>query len=228
MTYLSNRIFTNAACEVAGFPQISREEIEVNRGRYRGVTGTELAEIRRKEAEEEGYAAGHEAGFQAGFEEGLRRGTQQGHADLIAEQRQAVDLEIERFVTGLDQAGVDIDAAMRQWYADAEQKIASIASSTVARIFRAELQLGPQAVLALVKSAMEEVGVVQFARLRLNLPDHEAVQPFKDQILAAADNIERVEIVADASLDGGCVIETDGGIVDASTGTVIHLIEDAA
>ena len=81
---------------------------------------------------------------------------------------------------------------------------------------REELKVGRDSIVQQCKNAMAEITHASKARIRCNPADTEAAKRHLDEIRSAAASVREVEIVSDATILGGCAIETDGGLVDAT------------
>ncbi len=62
------------------------------------------------------------------------------------------------------------------------------------------------------------------ARIRLNPFDGAILQNHRTELLAASGSLRDIELVDDPTIVGGCVIETEGGLVDATTETRLELL----
>ncbi len=96
-------------------------------------------------------------------------------------------------------------------------RVCDLARAIAHRIIGNACEQQPEMVLSLVRCALEKVERDPTLTIRVHPKDAEYLQARKDVILASCDHVERLVISADASLcPGGCVIETDRGLVDAS------------
>lgn len=63
--------------------------------------------------------------------------------------------------------------------------------------------------------------------LRVSVDDAETVRSRLDEFLARYPGITRIDVVPDASLGrGGCIMETDAGVIDASLDRQLAIIEE--
>jgi len=182
-------------------PQISRPE----------------REIRKKK--EDLYAKAYSEGYQRGFEQGRVEGAEIGTRTAIQTTTEAAaasrKVELEAFVASLQKILKSTDEAMLEWYRQAEVEIGPIVAEIAHKVVLDELKISRENVLAIVKEAMNEISHSSQARIRVNPIDSALMKSFKDEIKACAQSVRNIEIVDDASIEGGCIIETDGGLVDA-------------
>lgn len=95
------------------------------------------------------------------------------------------------------------------------------------RILEAELETDPQALRALVRSAVRRLGEAQRVTVRLSPADVDAVQAAAagGEAPLGGVGIAEVEIVADTNLTpGDCFVESDAATVDGRLGTRLEEI----
>jgi len=163
----------------------------------------------KEEAQESGYAVGKEAGFPVGREAGYLVGYDEG----IEKGTELKRLEIEAL---LARTVEKVDEAITRWFENAEPGLAQLSVIIAERIVAKELELGPEAILSMVKEAVAEVTHATRATIRVRIADKEILENRHGEILSAAPSIRELLIVDDPDLIGGCTIETDGGVVDAT------------
>ncbi len=198
---------------VAKKPKLRRSEKE-----FVARKETELEESRAK-----GYAEGYEQGLAEGKEAGSRVAYQVAY-DAASAARNA---ELQSFVASLEKTLASANEAMTRWYELAEEEMEQLVLDVAHKVMLSELKLGRESVLAIVKEAMSEITHASEARLRVNPLDTPVMKSFKREILACAPSVRGLEIVDDATIEGGCMIETDGGLVDARIEKKLTLISRA-
>lgn len=177
----------------------------------------------RQEAVESGHSDGYRAGYAAGFEAGRERGTRQ--ARDAADARYAE--EIAAFVTGIDETSQAMLDAIQRWYGLAEESLADLAIVIAERVIAAELSASRETVVGIAHDALSEVTHATEARIRVNPFDSDAVRGRAKELLIAAGSLRSVEVVDDPTVVSGCVIETDGGVIDATITTKLRTIFEA-
>ncbi len=84
----------------------------------------------------------------------------------------------------------------------------------------------PDIVVDQVRIALDKVGLDSSLTIRVHPRDAEYLVARKDTILKSLDHIDRVVITGDHSISpGGCVIETDRELIDASIESQLELVE---
>lgn len=172
------------------------------------------------EARELGYTEGYERGLSEGKEAGSRVAYQLASTEASAKRK----AELEVFTETLQGVLASANEAMARWYKLAEDEMGPIILEIAHKVLLAELKISRDSVLAIVKDAMTEVTHASQARLRINPFDSATMKEFKEEILACAPSVRGLEIVEDPSIEGGCVIETEGGHVDARIENKLQVI----
>jgi flagellar assembly protein FliH len=178
-------------------------------------TAAEIEELRNS-AKEAGYNEGRHDGYQMGFAEGVEDGKVAGYAAAFEEAAANKKEELDTLSGELHRLVHRIEAAMHKWYGNSEPALAQLAVLIASRVIAAELKTSPEAVLAIVKEAVAEVTHATSARIKVNPFDSAVLQENRDAILSTAGSLRQLEIVEDIAIPGGCIIESEGGVVDAT------------
>jgi flagellar assembly protein FliH len=170
------------------------------------------ADAIREEARQEGYAAGLEEGRQAGFAE--------GNASADAE-RAAYRADVEALVALIE------EERQRVWR-EAEPQIVAFVLEVAQKVVKDEAKINRDVAISTVRNALRRVVETDNIRIRVNPADLETVRAAREDLLSLVDGIRHVEIVEDRRMsEGGCVVETAGGTVDARLETQLAEIETA-
>lgn len=162
-------------------------------------------------------------GFKDGYEEGLTKGHQEGHAQGYAEGRAQALAEIEaneraaeaRYVESLNAESALLQRCAAEWFAEAEVSLGRLAVEIAARILATEIEQRPETILDIAKAALAEATNATRVRLRANPFHIPILHERKETLLALSPMLRDIELVEDASIRGGCVIDSDGGVIDA-------------
>ena len=105
---------------------------------------------------------------------------------------------------------------------EAEQDVVALALAVARRILHRELTVSPEALLGLVKVALDKMEAREVHQVRVSRQDAAMVRQFFEQMGLP----QRVEVIADAGLaPGGVTIESARGSLDASVDTQLAEIE---
>lgn len=174
-------------------------------------------------AYEEGFAAGKSDGYAAGREQGLTDG-----AEAAFEQAQEIHrYELDQFRLALGQIVPSVEAAMAEWFAASEEQLTDLVCEVARKVLASELQQDRSSIVNIVKRSIEELGTSRLARIRVNPFDSATLEDARDELLALASDLRQIEIVGDGSIAGGCKIETDGALVDATIESKMAALEES-
>jgi flagellar assembly protein FliH len=148
-------------------------------------------------------------------EEGARRaGLQQGE--------QAANARLEPVFEKLARAITEIAGCRPRYRREAEQEVARLALAIARRVLRREVAVDPDALLGLVKAAIERIDLRETNSVRVHPQDAELVTALLHRIGSPS----RIQVVGDAGLErGAAIFETTKGDLDASVETQLEEIE---
>ena len=143
--------------------------------------------------EREAFASGYAAGERAGLEAGNKR----------------AEAQLRRLAQTLDELRSLRGTMIRQ----TEQQMVQLALAIARRILHRETTVDQDLLVALARVALERLGDSGAATIRLNPEDYaQTVQRHGDHWAGS-----RVRVIADPGVSrGGCLVESDFGLVDAS------------
>jgi len=149
-------------------------------------------------------------------EEARQAGRQAGYA----EGRQAANQEtaqlLER-VRGLADAAVGAHA---KFLRDSQLDIGRLAVAIAEKILGRELTLNPLTITDIVAEVIEVANVPGECRIRVNPQDYDLLKPHWDALASLQQPGHAWDLVGDKNIQrGGCMIEADGGTIDAQLAT---------
>jgi flagellar assembly protein FliH len=150
------------------------------------------------------------AAYQRGFEEGRTAG------------RESLAREVESVQKKLARSIEELSGLRSRYRREAEQDAVALALAVARRILHRELTMAPEALLGLVKAALDKMEAREVHRARVARADANIVRQFVEQMGAP----QRIEVVADAGLaPGSLLLESARGTLDASVDTQLDEIE---
>lgn len=170
-----------------------------------------------------GYAQGHAAGAEIGLAEGHLQGRDEGQAEIFAEEA----ARLNAFRTALEGVVAAVGPAVGAWQAELEARVTELAMGAVRALLAAELATKTPDAMGIVREALGHATGAVRATIRLAPFDRAGLEGRKEEIFAACAGLRDVELVDDRSISGGCVVETEQGIVDATLATRLTLLEAA-
>lgn len=199
-----------------------REDARAEAARLRAQAQAEADEIRsdaRVQAE-----ALREAAWQEGFHNGREGG------------RDAVTLELEGQFRGREQdlraevaaLVTHIGAARQALWERQEAEMVAFVLEIARKVIKTEVTQNPEIVTHVIANALRRVADKELVRIKVCPDEAERLRAGRENLLALVDGIKTLEIVDDRRVSaGGCVIETNGGTIDAKIETQLAEIERA-
>lgn len=146
--------------------------------------------------------------------QGFEAGETAGRQSLVG-QVEAMQLKLARSIE-------ELTGARPRYRREAEQDVVALALAVARRILHRELTVAPEALLGLVKAALDKIEAREVHQVRVSPSDAAMVRQFFEKMGLP----QRVEVIADANLGAGSVsIETSRGLLDASVDTQLAEIE---
>ena len=156
----------------------------------------------------DGERKGHELGEKAGFESAMQK--------------------LESLLTGGHKLLGELGDLHRQTCRDVEADLVQLALAVARKIVGREVSLGPEAVTRIIREALTRVEHAGRITIKLNPADLELLTDIKPQLLSGLPEAGRAAFEADEGIArGGCLIETDGGEVDARIERQFQVVEEA-
>ncbi|MBC8064562.1 MAG: F0F1 ATP synthase subunit delta [Chlorobia bacterium] len=200
-------------------------QIAVRKEGRGGRTANEIEQLKQVSMNE-GYDEGYSRGLELGLNEGLERAHAKAYDKAYAEYSAKNDLTLLDFSRDLDLTVASVLKALEDWTHLTEQKLTDIVTEIARSVIAVELQSSRDAVFEIVRQAISEVTHSDSARIRLNPWDAKSLSDQKANIIAAAKSIRTLEFVEDPEISGGCIIETEGGIIDATIDGKLRQLDD--
>jgi len=152
--------------------------------------------------------------IKAAYQRGLQEGQGAARKEMLA-QIEAMNARMAR--------SIEEFSGMRQRFRhEAEEDLVALALAIARRILHRELTIAPEALLGIVKAALEKIEAREVHRVRIRPEDAPAVKQFLDKMGLP----QRVEVVADPGLErGAAILDSGRGALDASIETQLSEIE---
>jgi len=152
--------------------------------------------------------------LQKAYEEGQRTGQAAGRQEMAA-QLQAMESRLARSIE-------EITGLRSRFRHEAEEDVVALALAIARRILHRELTVAPDALLGLVKAALEKIETREVHRVRVSRDDAPHVQRFFEELGLP----RRVEVIADPGMPrGALILDSSRGLLDASVETQLAEIE---
>ena len=176
-------------------------------------TGHRYGEFRTLEEMEQECQERCEAAYRFGFDDGKKIGLQEGRD------------EVKQSVAYLKDKADKLMEKRDAIFGSAEGIIVQLALAVAKTILRREAKTDVTLVKTLAKESLRLVEDKRRVSIKVNPTDLNAIQGFEEEILSTAPGVKEWEIRQDDRVTaGGCIIETEAGIVDAQLETQLDEI----
>ena len=153
-------------------------------------------------------------------EQGFAKGEQEGR---MAAQRQFAPL-----TAALESTLVELDGIRKKIRQHMEQEVVELALHVARKVVRHELTVSKDAIVCVVKEAMNKLDDPGKISIRLNPDDLKRIHGASDQLKSVMENLDSIQFEEDAGINcGGCYIQTEYGEIDARIEEQLRTIEEA-
>jgi flagellar assembly protein FliH len=155
-------------------------------------------------------------------EEKIRAAHQQGVQEGRAAARQEMGAQLEAMNVRMARAIEEMSGMRQRFRHEAEEDVVALALAIARRILHRELTMAPDALLGLVKAALEKIEAREVHRVRIRPEDAPMVKQFLEKLGLP----QKVEVISDPGLErGAAILDSSHGALDASVETQLAEIE---
>jgi flagellar assembly protein FliH len=176
-------------------------------------TAEQQAELLVRQAKMEASEIEKQA-YERGFIEGEKAGKEVGEKTLDALLRQyAKRLE-------------ELNDLRKDIFATSEREVLRLALEIARKVIRREVSVDEELILTLVKVALSRLAEQTVMTVRVNPKDYQSIQRHQAAYSPTKGLNEGVKLIEDPSISrGGCLIETESGIIDGRIDEQLREIE---
>jgi flagellar biosynthesis/type III secretory pathway protein FliH len=179
-----------------------------------------MAIVEQARIEAEGIIAAAQQQAESIFSDAERQGYEAGLAQL-QEEREA----LAEKMAGLD---AEMSAQIEEFWTETEPEVLHLAVEIARKVVKRELDENSEFILGTVRAAIRQLRDRADLKIRVSPDDHALVREHKEEIMSSCDGIRNIEVIEDRRVgDGGCLIESAGGTLDARVDAQISEIERA-
>lgn len=169
-----------------------------------------------------------EAYREAAWQEGFHDGKQAAHQQIEAELREQWDLECADFRAEAQSLIEGIIQARQELWDSQESEMVAFALDIARQVIKTEISQNNEIVTHILHNALRRVTDKENIRIRVSIGDAPRIRDMRDDLMTLIDGIKNLEILDDRRIgDGGCIIETGAGTIDAKIETQIDEVERA-
>lgn len=160
------------------------------------------------EIETQAYIRGFNKGERAGFESAAEK--------------------IESLRRKLDEAVEALRRARNRMQRDTEKEILELVLAVAGRVVGHEVQTNRETIVAVVREALQKVENQDTVVIKMNPADIDFLDRLGLPLSGLSSNPDSLRIDADDSIGiGGCLVETDGGDIDARIESRLRIVGEA-
>lgn len=201
-------------------------------------TKDEIVAAAKSDAQKAGFEEGKTAGYRQGLEEGFSQGHQEGRESGLAEIRAEMEAERAAHLEALKSEAeafsakikVFVEASyeeLRKFREAATASHADFAIEVARRAIQSEMKQSPEIVLAIAQSALKELHQGTEFRVLVSPADLDFLDSNRQTILENLTHVRGLEIVPDRTIQGGCMIESESGTIDARIESYLRRIAES-
>ena len=163
-----------------------------------------------------------EALREAAWQEGFHAGSVEARTAVDAELRADWAVRQAALRSEIDRIAGDIGAAREALWRSQEGEMVALALDIAKQVIKTEVSQNPAVVHAVLANALRRITDKDNVRVRVSVSDAPRVKEAREDLMEIVDGLRFIEIVGDRRVgDGGCVIETNAGTIDAKIETQI-------
>jgi flagellar assembly protein FliH len=134
----------------------------------------------------------------------------------------------EPVLNNFQQALLELGKIKEEIYMKAEKETVSLALAIARKIVCTEVSTNKEVILNIIKEALKKVLDHKGIKIKVSPADLQFVKDSKLQLLDSIDAAEGIIFEEDHSIrEGGCIIETNLGDIDARIDKQIQMVEEA-
>ncbi len=181
------------------------------------------AEIMRQEASSDCFAIRNQA-----HAEGYTAGLEAARADLEAQLRVEFDARVSAMQADVHAIIAAIEGERASLWRQTEKDVVTFSIEMAKKIIKTEVSENPKVIGEVIKHALRRVVSKEHIRIRISPVDIDAVRSQREDLLLVLDGATNLDIVDDRRVEqGGCVIETTAGTIDAKIDTQLERMVEA-
>lgn len=174
------------------------------------------AEIGKKEGYASGYSSGVEDGYKKGYEDGYGKG-----------KNAAID-ETRATINMMGEVVEQLKSYHSKILEESQGDIARMAISVARKVLHKEIMTDPMTVVSVVQAALEKIAFKKHFVINVNPLDLEIIQKSGDKVKSMLQNAQSIQFKASPQVEaGGCVVQTESGMVDSQVSRKVSEVEAA-
>lgn len=164
-----------------------------------------------------------EAAIAAAYSLGVKEGRAAGEEEGAKKARAGFDAQVKNVQERIFSFLAEIETSKKKIYSDAHGILLKLCFELTKKVINAECGMNPDIVLSVIRKSLSYVADREKLIIRVAPKDLEIVSSKKDFWLPIGERVESIRIESDDRIEkGGCIIESNSGVVDARLGVQIE------
>jgi len=164
-----------------------------------------------------------EEAFQRGYEKGFNEGL----AKELADRENYIDEHFSDRIKVIESLLSEAKKIKEKAFRGLEEKIITLATGIAEKIINKSIEADTRIVETTVTEAMSRMITGEIVILKVSAEDYKFVNSQYDKWLGMAGNVKEFRVEINKRLSSGdCLIETEGGIIDASISSRLDILAD--
>ena len=172
------------------------------------------------------------AALQEAYAKGMREGEAKGREEATTATTAAYEKKIDELQDRIGDLLAGFETAKRDAVLNAEHLLLRLCLAVAGKVIGREVATDPELILGVIRRSLAYIGHREKMTLRVAPGDLETASQRRDFWLPVGERLEDITIVSDERIGrGGCMIESNSGLVDAQMGVqfseLSEIIENA-
>jgi len=161
------------------------------------------------------------------FEKGKAEGFAAGEKSGYDKAKAVFDAELKKIKEQMAKYLKQLEDTKKTMINDLEHILLRFCVELTKKIVSCELETNKEIITATIKRALAKIAERENILIRVSPGDMETASGNKDFLSSVTERLENVRIEEDARISkGGCIIESNSGVVDARLGVQLEEIEE--
>jgi flagellar assembly protein FliH len=162
--------------------------------------------------------------YQKGFNDGLEKGANEGEKAGF----ELASKKLEPVLESLQKGVWQLKNLRQDTYQRIESEVVELALAIARKVICREIEVNQEVVVSVAREALSKVDDPGKIKIKMNPSDLQYINETKYQLSELIGNIDNVTLEAEENIhNGGCVIETNMGEIDARIEKQLQAVEES-
>jgi len=131
-------------------------------------------------------------------------------------KKEAYELGFQEGLKKLNEATLKLNQESKKIHDDIQKKITPLTMQAARKILGEELKLNPERIVEIVSQALRPITSHKYIKIFVNKADLEILDKEKENIKKLLEQVDTFSLQERSDIEpGGCIIETEAGIINA-------------